>query len=211
MKRLRVCFRSPCAWIVSAASASAQDAYPSRPIRFVRPTRSARRRCAGARHRRGIARAARPDRDRRTAARARIPWSRRNGRALGARRLKPLSRWPTISRYLVMVKRSLQARGLPADHHVLPHAGRHPVPRTCRWRISRSYRYAKSKGLALVRHAGIGSSPHMLLERINRLQGTKFEHVAYRGEARRGRRAGRPYPMFAGSVATPASTFGTAR
>ena len=114
--------------------------------------------------------------------------------------------WSTISTNLVMFKKVTYKL---EDFQPITPFYRTPVGITVRKdlpvaNLKELIEYAKSKGSLSFGTAGIGSSPHVLLERINRAQGTKFEHVAYRGEAPAVADVlGGHLPMFVGSVATP--------
>jgi tripartite-type tricarboxylate transporter receptor subunit TctC len=209
MKRLRsVLALALLASIVSTVPAIAQDAYPSRPIRFVLPYAVGGAADALAR---AIAEELRERLGQTVIVDSRPGANSMLGAELVARSAPDgytilYLGWPTISTNLVMFKKVTYKL---EDFQPITTFYRTPVGITVRKdlpvaNLKELIEYAKSKGSLAFGTSGIGSSPHMLLERINRLQGTKFEHVAYRGEAPAVADVlGGHIPVFAGSVATP--------
>ena len=194
--------------IVTAVPAIAQDAYPSRPIRFVLPYA-----VGGAAD--ALARAIAEELRERLGQTVIVDSRPGANSMLGAEMVARSAPdgytilylgWSTISTNLVMFKKVTYKL---EDFQPITTFYRTPVGLTVRKdlpvaNLKELIEYAKSKGSLAFGTAGIGSSPHMLLERINRLQGTKFEHVAYRGEAPAVADVlGGHIPMFVGSVATP--------
>jgi tripartite-type tricarboxylate transporter receptor subunit TctC len=206
MKSLRMLIS--LALVLAATGVQAQDAYPSRPIRFVLPYA-----VGGAAD--ALARAIAEELRKRFGQTVIVDSRPGANSMLGAEMVARSAPdgytllylgWSTISTNLVMFRKVTYKL---EDFQPITTFYRTPVGITVAKDLPVSnlkelIEYARSKGSLSFGTSGIGSSPHMLLERINRLQGTKFEHVAYRGEAPAVADVlGGHIPVFAGSVATP--------
>lgn len=115
--------------------------------------------------------------------------------------------WPTITTNFVMYKKvpyKLQ------DFQPITTFFRTPVGLTVKSdmpvsNLKELIEYARKQGSLAYGTSGAGSSPHLLMEKLSKVTGVRFEHVPYKGEGPAVQDVlGGHLPMFAGSLATPA-------
>ncbi|CAN5347437.1 tripartite tricarboxylate transporter substrate binding protein [soil metagenome] len=189
-------------------SASAQDAWPSKPIRMILPY-------AGGGSADTVARAI-ADQLRASLGQMVIVESRPGANSmLGAEMVATSPAdgytllylgWPTISTNLVVYK---DVRYKLADFQPLTTIFTSPVSLTVRKDLAVSnlkelLDYARKQGGISFGTSGVGSSPHLLMERLSKETGVPLRHVPYKGESPAVLDViGGHLPVFAGSIATP--------
>jgi tripartite-type tricarboxylate transporter receptor subunit TctC len=198
-----------CAFTLCAAGALAQEPYPSKPIRFVLPYSTGGGSDA-------LTRAV-ADEMRKRLGQPVIVDSRPGANTMIAAEIVARSRndgytllylgWTTITTNLVTY-RNIAYR--LEDFQPITTLYRSPLNIVVRKDFPASnlkelVEYARSKGSLAYGTAGAGSSPNLLVARLSRATGVKFEHVAYKGEAPAVLDVmGGHLPMFAGSLSNSA-------
>jgi len=195
--------------LVLAPGALAQDAYPSKPIRFVLPYTT-----GGGSDR--LTRAVADEMGKRLGQPVLVD-SRPGANTMIAAEIVARARndgytllylgWTTITTNLVTYKNITYKL---EDFQPITTLYRSPLNIVVRKDFPAStlkelIEYARSKGSLAYGTAGAGSSPNLMVARLSRTTGVRFEHVPYKGEAPAVLDVvGGHLPMFAGSLSNSA-------